>query len=195
MLLAVTFALALLGTGGERFENPAFGHTVVVPPGWRAQLGPEDRVTSVATYRVPRVDRWERPPPGQVRVTLMDYGRRACPRDATRAGEPVRLIGPASFEGFHGHTAVWCRGGHSLQAFVLHGPSASPARIAQARRLIGSLRLTARAHRAETRTASGSSAERWRDGRSARGASAIRGIHVACSSSAAFTGTPARAWR
>jgi protein MpaA len=143
-----SFTLAQPVSGKQLFENPTYGHTVRVPSGWTAQLGPEDRATSVSTYRVPRPDRWERPPPGHLRMTIMDYGRRPCPRDATRATEPIRLIGPASFEGFYGYTAVFCRGGHSLQAFVLAGPELPPARLERGRGVIGSLRLTVRAQRA-----------------------------------------------
>jgi hypothetical protein len=148
VLLALITSLALLGGGTERFENRAFGHTVAVPPGWVAQVGAEDRATTVATYRVARTDRWERPPRGHVRLTIADYGRRPCSRESTRPGEPIRLIGPASFEGFHGYTAVFCRRGHLLQAFVLPGLAVGPARIEQARRVIASLRLTPRAHAA-----------------------------------------------
>jgi murein peptide amidase A len=145
VLRALTLAL-LLTAGGERFENPSYGHTVAVPAGWTARLGP-DGATTVATYRVPRLDRWEQPPPGHVRLTLNDYGRQACPRDATRAGQPVRLVGPAQFEGFHGYTAVFCRGGHSLQAFVLVGRDVAQTRVEQAREVVASLRLTPRAAR------------------------------------------------
>jgi len=150
VLRALTLALAALGGGpdGERFENPFYGHTVVVPPGWSARVDPQSRVTNLATYRAYRTDRLRQPPPAHARVVLFDHGRRACPREATRPGRPIELLGPSHFEGFFGYTALFCRAGHSLQVFVLVGRAVATARLEQARLAVGSLRLTPRAHAA-----------------------------------------------
>jgi murein peptide amidase A len=153
VLLALTLAaLALGGADGQRFENRAFGHTVLVPPGWTARLR-TDGTTSVATYRSVRVDGFDRPAPRQLQVVLADYGALPCPRDAVPDGGRIELGARVRFEGFVGHTVAFCRGGHSLQAFVPTGGAVPAARLEQARAIVASLRLTARAHTVANRHA------------------------------------------
>jgi protein MpaA len=148
VLRALTLALFALGGSPEpaHFENAVYGHTVVVPPGWTAQLAPPSLTTDVASFRPKRLDRWERPPPEHVRLSIQDYGRLPCPRAASLPGQPVRLVGPAHFEGFFGYTAVFCRRGHSLQGFLLVGRAVASVQIEQARQLLASLHLTPRAN-------------------------------------------------
>ncbi len=147
MLLALTLATLALGGagGGERFENPVYGHTVLVPPGWNARVR-ADGATDVSSYRGAPVDRFDRPPARQVQVILVDYGRGECPRGAVRDGRRTELGPRVHFEGFVGHTVAFCRGGHSLQAFVPAGRSVPPRRLEEARTIVASVRLTPRAH-------------------------------------------------
>lgn len=147
-LLVAAAVVALAGpanTDSRLFENRAYGHTVRVPPGWQAALSPESRTTNVFTYRPKRLDSFEQPPRGQLRIVLADYGRAACPPGAIREGEPMRLGGRHSFEGYVGYTVAFCRRGHSLQAFVPAGAAVPAARLEQARAILASVRLTRRA--------------------------------------------------
>lgn len=143
--LIVLGVLALGGAEGERlFENRVYGHTVVVPSGWTARLSPSG-ATNVFTSPPRRLDSFEQPPRGNLRIVLADYGRAACPREAIPDGEAIRLGRRASFEGYVGYTVVFCRGGHSLQAFLPAGLAVPARRLDEARAIIESVRLTRRA--------------------------------------------------
>ena len=148
MRLALAALALLLATGGGReFENRVYGHTLRLPPGWQAVVEREGGTTNVSTYRVPRLQSYyERPPAGQVRIVLNDYGVTQCPRGSFRQGEAIRLGPRSTFEGYgEGYNVLFCLGGHSLQAFVKAGRSVSPARLAEARAILESVRLTRRA--------------------------------------------------
>jgi murein peptide amidase A len=142
--------VAVVAVGGapdaERlFENRDYGHTLVVPAGWQAALSRDSRTTNVSTYRPRRLDGFEQPPRGHLRIVLADYGRMPCPRGASREGEPIELSGRTSFEGFVGYVVSFCRRGHSLQAFVPAGAAVPASRLEEARRIIAGVRLTPRA--------------------------------------------------
>jgi protein MpaA len=147
----VTLALAtvalLLAAGGREFENGVYGHTVRLPGGWQGAVEPESGLTNVSTYRVRRLrSYYERPPARRIRIVLFGYGRTACPRGSFRQGERIRLGRRSTFEGFgEGYNVLLCRRGHSLQAFVKAGPSVAQARLAEARSILASVRLTPRA--------------------------------------------------
>ena len=147
MRLALAALALLLATGGGReFENRVYGHTLRLPPGWQAVVEREGGTTNVSTYRVPRLQSYyERPPAGQVRIVLNDYGVAPCPRGSFRQGEPIRLGRLSTFEGYgEGYNVLFCLGGHSFQAFVKAGPSVARGRLAEARAILESVRLTAR---------------------------------------------------
>lgn len=144
-LAALAVLVGFGGGGGDRtFENRVYGHAVVVPAGWTARLSPSG-ATNIFTYPPRRLDSFEQPPRGHLRIVLADYGPAACPRDAIREGAPIRLGGRDSFEGYVGYTVALCRGGHSLQAFIPAGDAVSPRRLREARRILASVRLTPRA--------------------------------------------------
>jgi murein peptide amidase A len=145
--LVVATVVALAGTASpeSRFTNRDYGHTLVVPAGWQAALARDSRTTNVSTYQPKRLDGFEEPPRGHLRIVLADYGRIPCPRGAIRAGERIELGRRVSFEGYVGFNVAFCRRGHSLQAFVPAGNAVPAARLEQARRIIASVRLTRRA--------------------------------------------------
>lgn len=145
--LALLAALAFAGAAEpeRRFENRDFGHTILVPVGWTAQVEPESRQTHVSTYPVRRLDGFEQPPRGHLHITFADYGRLPCPKGAIRDGEPVRLGQRTSFEGFVGYAVAFCRGGHSFQTFIPAGAAVPATRLEEARQIVASLRLTRRA--------------------------------------------------
>ncbi len=147
MRLALAALALLLAAGGVReFENPVYGHTLRLPAGWQGIVG-EDGTTNLSTYRVAKLrSYYERPPAGELRIVLFDYGRTSCPRSSFREGDAIRLGPRSTFEGFgDGYTVLLCLGGHSLQAFVKAGPSVAPARLVEARAILESVRLTRRA--------------------------------------------------
>jgi hypothetical protein len=188
-------ALALVGAGdGSRvFTNPDYGHTLVVPAGWRAALSRDSRTTNVSTYRPKRLDGFEQPPRGHVRIVLADYGRRACPRGAIREGERIELGPRVSFEGYVGYTVVFCRRGHSLQAFVPAAEAVPAARLEQAREIVASVRLTRRADEVANARSLQLLGSRSRAGRSGPSGSGTPAAPSGCSCSGASTGTSARA--
>ena len=145
--LILVAVLTLAGAAGppRLFENRDYGHTILVPAGWTAQVEPESRQTHVSTYPVRRLGGFEQPPRGHLHIVLADYGRLPCPTGAARDGNPIRLGRRASFEGFVGYTVAFCRGGHSLQAFIPAGPAVPARRVEEARTIVASVRLTARA--------------------------------------------------
>lgn len=171
----ILVAVVALGAGDgsdRRFENRAYGHTVLVPSGWTARLGPESRQTNLATYPGAPLDGYGRPPPGHLQLILADYGRAPCPPSATPEGEPVRLGARISFEGFVGYNVSFCRGRHVLQTFIPASATASPRRLDEARRIVESVRLTPRAdqianvhsYRVLGRTSGGRPVRAWRIG-------------------------------
>lgn len=146
-LALAALALLLAAGGGREFENRTYGYKVVVPPGWIARQTPEQGATNVLTYSGARLDRLGPPPPGQVRVIILDYGRFPCSRGAIREGSPIRLGARISFEGFpDGHSIAFCRGGHSFQALIPVGRGATPTRLEEARQIVESVKLTPRAN-------------------------------------------------
>jgi murein peptide amidase A len=145
LILVAALAFAGAAEPERRFENRDYGHKILVPAGWTAQVEPESRQTHVSTYALRRLDGFEQPPRGHLHITFADYGRLPCPRGAIPEGGPIRLGERSSFEGFVGYTVAFCRGGHSLQAFVPAGRSVPAGRLDEARRIVASLQLTARA--------------------------------------------------
>ena len=146
-LALAALALLLAASGGREFENRTYGYKVVVPPGWIARRAPEHGATNVLTYSGARLDRLGQPPPGQVRVIVLDAGRFPCPRGAIQEGIPIRLGSRTSFEGFpDGYSIAFCRGGHSFQALIPVGRGAPAARLEEARRIVESVELTPRAN-------------------------------------------------
>lgn len=88
-------ALLLAAGGGREFENPVYGHALVVPPGWVARLAPESGTTNVLTYSAGRLDRLGQPPPRQVRVLTPranEFGKLHSVRTVGRSydGRPIR---------------------------------------------------------------------------------------------------------
>lgn len=147
LILVAVLALGSTAGGAREFENRMYGHSVVVPPGWIARQEPENGTTNVLTYSGARLDRLGQPPPGQVRVIILDSGRFPCSRGAIREGSPIRLGSRTSFEGFtDGYSIAFCRGGHSFQALIPVGRGASAARVEEARAIVESVRLTPRAN-------------------------------------------------
>ena len=147
--LAVAVAVVGTGAGGDRtFANGVYGHTLRLPAGWQARLQPGTGLTNASTYHVPDLGDafYERPPAGQVRIVLYDYGRGRCPRGSFRRGEHIQLGPRAQFEGYGvGYNVLLCLRGHSLQAFVGVGRGVPPALLAQARGVLASVRLNDRA--------------------------------------------------
>ena len=176
MRLALVTLGALVGLGGgggdRTFENPVYGHTVVVPAGWTSRLGGDSRQTNLATYRGAPLDGYGRPPAGELQLILADYGRAPCPRSAIAEGTPITLGRRASFEGFVGYNVTFCRGGHLLQTFIPAGANVSARRLDEARRIVESVRLTPRADEAANvhtsqmlgRTIGGRPVRAWRVG-------------------------------
>ncbi|RDI73913.1 Zinc carboxypeptidase [Gaiella occulta] len=149
-LLVAALAVALAGAGGgdgRTFVNGVYGHTLRLPAGWQARLQPGTGLTNASTYRVSDLGAfYERPPAGQVRIVLYDDGRGRCPRGSFRRGERIRLGPRSRFEGYGvGYNVLLCLRDHSLQAFVKAGRDVRPARLAQARDVLASVRLTRRA--------------------------------------------------
>lgn len=149
MLRALTLVVLAAFAGGSdaerRFENPVFGHTVIVPDGWTARLSPSG-TTNVVSYAGARLDGLEAPPPGEARVVVLDYGRRLCKPGSSRAEPPDGLGARISFEGFpDGYSISFCLRGHSFQALVPIGRRAPESRIEEARQIVASIRLTPRA--------------------------------------------------
>ena len=149
MLRALTLValVALAGSqdAGQLFENRVYGHTVLVPPGWTARLS-TDGTTNVVSYPGARLDRLGAPPPGQVRVIVLDAGRRLCKRGSSRPTPPDELGPRVAFEGFpDGYSVAFCLRGHSFQVLVPVGRDAPATRLEQARRILASVELTARA--------------------------------------------------
>ncbi|HXH87053.1 MAG TPA: DUF2817 domain-containing protein [Gaiellaceae bacterium] len=147
LILVAAVALGSMAGDARVFENRVYGHAVDVPSGWIARQEPENGTTNVLTYSGARFDRLGQPPPGQVRVIILDSGRFPCSRGAIREGSPIRLGSRTSFEGFtDGYSIAFCRGGHSFQALIPVGRGASPARVEEARAIVESVRLTPRAN-------------------------------------------------
>ena len=149
-MLRALILVAIVAVGGaadaERlFENRDYGHTVVVPPGWQAALSRDSRTTNIFTSQPKRLDGFEQPPRGHLRIVLADYGRMPCPLTAIREGERIDLGQRSSFEGFVGYVVSFCRRGHSLQAFVPAGAAVPTSRLEQAREIVASVNLTRRA--------------------------------------------------
>lgn len=147
-LAALAVAVAGVGGGdGRTFANGVYGHTLRLPAGWQARLQAGTGLTNASTYRVPDLGAlYERPPAGQVRIVLYDYGRGRCPRGSFRPGERIRLGPRSRFEGYGvGYNVLLCLRGHSLQAFVKVGSGVRPALLAQGRAVLASVRLTRRA--------------------------------------------------
>lgn len=147
MRLALAALVLLLGgaSGVRTFENNVYGHSVRVPSGWTARLSP-DGTTNVVSYPGTRLDRLGDPPPGQVRVLVADYGRRLCKPGSSRPTPPDDLGPRISFEGFSdGFSRSFCLRGHSFQVLVPVGRGAPASRLEEARRIVASIRLTARA--------------------------------------------------
>ena len=145
LILAAVLALGATADSERRFENDAYGHSVLVPPGWSARLS-ESGTTNVLSYRSGRLDRLGSPPRGQVRVVVADYGRGHCTPGTSRESAPTSLGRRVSFEGFpDGYSVGFCLRGHSFQALVPVGRGASAALIEQARQVVASIRLTPRA--------------------------------------------------
>lgn len=144
---ALAALLLLLGGGGgdRTFENTVYGHTVLVPPGWTARLSP-DGITNVVTYPGARLDDLGPPPPRQVRVIVVDAGRRLCKPGSSRPTPPDDLGPRISFEGFpDGFSRGFCLRGHSFQVLVPVGRGAPASRLEDGRRILASIRLTPRA--------------------------------------------------
>jgi hypothetical protein len=97
LILLALVAVGGAADAGRAFENRAYGHTLHVPPGWQAALSPESRTTNVYTSRPRRLDAFEQPPRGHLRIVLADYGRAPCPRGAVREGERIELGRRTSF--------------------------------------------------------------------------------------------------
>jgi murein peptide amidase A len=149
VLRALTLVAVVALAGGpeaeRRFENRVYGHTVLVPAGWTARVGPESGQTNLATYPGAPLDGYGRPPAGHMQLILADYGRAPCPTSAIPDGEPVRLGPRVSFEGFVGYNVSFCRRGHVLQTFIPAGARVSARRLEEARGIVDSVRLTRRA--------------------------------------------------
>lgn len=147
VMIALAALVLLLGGAGDArtFENDVYGHSVLVPPGWTARLSP-DGTTNVVSSAGARLDRLGNPPPGQVRVIVADFGRRLCKPGSSRPMPPDDLGPRTSFEGFpDGFSRSFCLRGHSFQVLVPVGRSAPTSRLEEARRIVASIRLTARA--------------------------------------------------
>jgi murein peptide amidase A len=145
LILALLVALGAAADSERRFENDVHGHSVLVPPGWSAQLS-ESGTTNVLSYRSGRLDRLGSPPRGQVRVIVAGYGPAHCRPEASHESAPKSLGRRVSFEGFpDGYSVGFCLRGHSFQALVPVGRGASAKLIEQARQVVASVRLTPRA--------------------------------------------------
>ena len=154
MLRSLAVALAAVAVGGAgpgRFENDVYGHSALVPRGWTARLSPNG-TTNVVSYPGARLDRLGSPPAGQVRVIVADYGRGRCKPGSSRATPPDDLGPRIDFEGFrNGFARSFCLRGHSFQVLVPVGRGASGSRLEEARQIVASIRLTARAAQVDNR--------------------------------------------
>lgn len=144
-LVLAALLVTLAGTaasGGGTFENRVYGQTLRLPAGWRAARACErdhERV-HIPCPRLPRLLRAAARGAGADRALRL----RTVALSARLA---ARGLGPRSrFEGYGaGYTVLLCQRGHSLQAFVKVGHEVTAARLAQARSVLASVRLTRRA--------------------------------------------------
>jgi hypothetical protein len=148
--LAVAWLLASpapvgYGQTWTMFANPRLGHTVRLPPGWRATVRPADGVTVITS--IPVLNRNDSPErialtSGGVYIWIFDYGR--VRGDFPRRPSRIELGTSAMHTcGFGDGYMVRFRGhGRLLQIFVKLGSRADPGVVLA---VLDSLRVTRRA--------------------------------------------------
>jgi len=145
--VAVAWLLAAptsVGSGQvwSTFENPRLGHTLRIPPGWRASVQPADGVTVITSVAVlNRNDNPERIklPRGGVYVWIFDYGRvfgdfSSRPTQIELGREEMHSCGFGE-----GYALHFRDHGQLLQVFVKLGPHAARGIVLA---VLNSIRMT-----------------------------------------------------
>jgi hypothetical protein len=133
------------GQTWRTFANPRLGHTLRIPPDWRATVHPASGVTVITSVAVPnRNDNPERIalPSGGVYIWIFEYGRAHgdFPRRRGRIGLGTEEMHTCGFG--EGYMVLFKDHGRLFQIFVKLGPRADQSVLLE---VLDSLRVTRRA--------------------------------------------------